>query len=55
MRLDGLTLYTTEVHSLLSGVILNDLDDREAICHEQMGIGGFPDGSCSGRRIIKVQ
>jgi hypothetical protein len=46
---NGLTLYTTEVHSLLFRVILDYLDDGEAICHEQMGIGGFPDSSCSGR------
>ena len=48
---NGLTLDTTEVDGLLLRVVLDDLDDGEAVHSSQVSIGGLPDRA-SGRGVV---
>ena len=51
---NGLALDTTEVGRLLLGVVLDDVDDGEAIDGEQARVGAIPDGTSSRRRGVNV-
>ena len=46
---DRLALDTAEVNRLLLGVVLDDVDDGEAVDGKQMRVGAIPD-CASGRR-----
>ena len=48
---DGLALDTTRVDGLLLWVVLDDLDDLEAVDGEQVSVGALPYGT-SGRRVV---
>ena len=52
--LNGLAFDTAEVDRFFLRVILYDLDDREPIDSEEVGIGAFPNSMSSRRTIVQV-
>ena len=50
---DLLSLQTTEVDSLLLGVVLHNVNDRETVNSKQVSVGSLPD--CAGSRGVVVE
>ena len=52
--LNGLTFDTAEVDHFLLQVVLYDLDDREPVNSEEVGISTFPNSMSSRRAVVQV-